>query len=355
VVNGKVLFSERIKEASRTIKELKKKGAKVVILAHQGRKGEEDFTSLAQHSKFLNKYVKVKFVKDVVGKKAVSEIKKLKSSEALLLENVRGIKDEFDMAKKNNKLIKILVPLADIYVNDAFSVSHRKHTSIVGFARHLPSCAGILVEKELNALKKIVSSKKLKKTLFILGGAKSEDNILLLKGNKVLATGFFGQLCLIAKKFDFGAQNKYLKDKFYLVSKLKKKLKEVKTPKDFAVKINDKRVELSLEDFPSRYRIDDIGEKTMKEYIKEIEKAKFIFMKGPAGYCTDKEFCKGTTALLKAIAKNKGFSLIGGGHLNDAIKKSKLSNKNFGHVSLSGGALIKYVAGKKLPGIDALK
>jgi len=354
VVNGKVLFSERIKEASRTIKELKKKGAKVVILAHQGRKGKSDFTSLKLHLKFLNKYVKVKFVKDIVGKKAVSEIKKLKSGEALLLENVRGIEDEFEIGKKNNKLIKILVPLADIYVNDAFSVCHRKHTSIVGFARHLPSCAGRLFEEELNALKRIVAPVKIKKTLFILGGAKPEDNILLLKGNKVLATGFFGQLCLIAKGKDFGAQNKYLKDKFCILPRLKRKLKMVKTPVDFAVNVNGKRTELGLSDFPSKYIIDDIGEKTMKEYEKEIKNAKGIFMKGPAGFCADKKFCKGTTTLLKAIAKSNAFSLIGGGHLNDAIKKSKIPKKSFGHVSLSGGALIKYVSGEKLPGIEVL-
>ncbi len=350
---GKIGLSGRIKESVKTISELKQKGAKVVIIAHQGRQGKDDFIGLKQHAKFLNKYIKVKFIDDVCGKKAIKAIKELKNGKVILLDNIRFIRDEFEPKKgKKNKLFK-LVKIADVFVNDAFSVCHREHTSIVLFPRYLKSFTGRLLEKEIVALKKI----KIKNCLYVLGGAKPEDNIKLLKGRKVLACGLFGQICLIAKGKNLGAQNKYLKNIFKnyskITGKLKKKLRNVKVPIDFAVKVNGKRKELNVEDFPSRYEIFDIGKETQKEYADEIKKAEVVFMKGPAGFSSDKNFAKGTVNLLKTIAKLKNFSLVGGGHLSDTIKKYKLSG--FGHVSLSGGALLRYIAGEKLVGLEALK
>ncbi len=354
VVNGRVLGSERIRQSTISIKELKRKKAKVVIISHQGQKGKSDFVSLRQHAKLLNKLTKVKFINDVAGKKAIEAIKSLKPGEAILLENLRFLDDELNPDKKDNKLMK-LTPLFDFYVNDAFSVCHRKHTSIVGFPRKLKSCAGRLLEKEVSALKKI----SLNNTLYILGGAKPEDYLELLKGNKVLACGLFGQACLIAKGKDLGFQNKYLEKEAglnkELINKLKSKLNNVQTPVDFAVKIKGKRKELPLSAFPNEYEIFDIGKETQEIYKNEIKKAKNIYMKGPAGDCSSREFCKGTFELLKEISKIKGFSLIGGGHLSDAIRDSKIPKNKFGHISLSGGALLKYIAGEKLPGLEVLK
>jgi len=122
-----------------------------------------------------------------------------------------------------------------------------------------------------------------------------------------------------------------------------------------AIKINGKRKEIPLENFPSNYEIFDIGKKTQKLFKQEIGKVQTIYMKGPAGYCAIKRFCKGTKVILKAVAKNKGFSLIGGGHLSDAIKMSKIPTRKFSHISLSGGALLSYIAGEKLVGLKALK
>jgi len=356
VVKGKVIESERIKEAAETIKYLKKKKAKIVIIAHQGRPGQSDFVSLRQNAKFLNKYTKVKFIADVVGKRAVNEIKKLKPSEALLLENLRFEPDEFKPEKaKENKIIKNLLPLIDIYVNDAFSNCHRNHASMILFSKYVNSCAGPLLERELKALNKI----RLGKALFILAGAKPEDNIKLLGKNKVLACGLFGQMCLISRGKNLGAQEKYLKkvikDYNKVLRELKRKLKNVITPIDFAVKVNGKRKEIALENFPSRYEIFDIGVKSQKLFVNEIKKANSIYMKGPAGDFSSKGFEKGTFTILRAIAKHKGFSLIGGGHLTDAIKSSKIPIKNFGYVSLSGGALLNYLAGGRLPGVEALR
>jgi phosphoglycerate kinase len=349
-----VLIGERIKAASETIKELKKKKARVVVIAHQGQPGRSDFLSLKQHSRLLSKFVKIDFVNDVAGEKAIKAIENLKNGQAILLENVRFEKDEFFPEKKNNKLLK-LAGLFDIYVNDAFSVSHREHVSIVGFPKHIKKkCAGRLLEKEVKALRKI----NLKKCLYILGGAKPGDYLSLLNGNKILACGLFGQSCLISKGKDLGAQNEYLRKEARLDENLKKEIRErmrnVITPIDFAVKVNDKRKELSLDEFPSKYEIFDIGKETIEKYTKEIKKAKNIFMKGPAGAFSEKGFAKGTNALLRVIADNKGFSLIGGGHVSDAIEKSGISKKKFSHISLSGGALLRIIAGEKLPGLEVL-
>tara|TARA_Y100000310_G_scaffold338638_2_gene428839 strand:- start:3284 stop:4423 length:1140 start_codon:yes stop_codon:yes gene_type:complete len=350
ISDGKVILSDRIIESAKTIKELKKKGARVVVLAHQSRPGKKDFISLNQHSKLLNKYVKVKFVSDVVGAKALKEIGKLKNGEVVLLDNVRKLKEEFSPGKNNN-IVRILGRWADYYVNDAFSVCHREQTSIVSFPKILKSCIGRTMERELESLKKI----KGKNSLFILGGSKAEDNLFLMKKRKVITCGIFGHLCLIAKGHNLGAQNKFLKRELSVIPKLRKVVLGVRTPLDLAVKIGGKRKELRVDEFPSKYEVYDIGSRTMKQYSEIIKQSKAVFMKGTAGYCEDKDFCKGTSALLRAIAKNRGFSVLSGGHLNSALRKAKINKSKFGYISLSGGAAVWYIVGKKLPGLEALK
>ncbi|MFH1327196.1 MAG: phosphoglycerate kinase [archaeon] len=353
VVNKKIINGERIKQTAETIKFLKKKKAKIVIIAHQGRPKNSDCLSLKSHARFLSKFTKVKFVNDLFGKRAETAIKKLKLGEAILLENLRFYKEEYNLNK--NKLVSNLSSWGDIYVNDAFSVCHRNQTSVVSFPRYMESYAGLLLEKELKALKKI----KVKNALYVLGGAKPEDNLKLLGKNKVLACGLFAQTCLVAKGFKFGAQEKYLrktiKDFNKTTKKIKSSLKNVILPVDFGVKIKGKRKDLELIDFPSRYEIFDVGPKTRKIFIDEIKKSKFIYMKGPVGDFSNKGFEKGTFEILKAVAKSKAFSLIGGGHLNDAVHILKINKKKFGHISLSGGALSRYIAGEKLVGLEALR
>ena len=358
VVNCKVLESERIKESALTIRELKNKKAKVVVIAHQGSPGKRDFISLEHHAKFLNKYVGIKFIADTIGKKAISEIEKLKPGESILLENIRFEKDEFNPWTKKNKLLR-LVENADFYVNDAFSVCHRKHSSIVLFPKHLKSCAGRLLQKEVDALKKL----NIKNCLYILGGAKPEDNLKLFKkGKNIIAGGVFGQLCLIASGKELGKNNEkenrnFVKNYPRIINEIRKKIKSVKSilPVDYAVDFRGKRKDFSIEEFPTKYIIYDIGKKTQEIFINEIKKSKAVYMKGPVGFASRKNFSEGTFEILKAVSKSKSFSVIGGGHLSDAIKKSKISKNKFNHISLSGGALLNYIAGEKLPGLEALK
>ena len=343
VVKGRVINNSRIEESALTIAELKRKGAKVVILAHQSRPSAKDFISLKQHAKLLNKYSEVKFVDDIIGKKAVSKILKLKNGEALLLENVRFLKEEF-FGKKENALIEVLGNLCEIYVNDAFSVSHRVQSSITGFPKVMSSCVGRLMEKEIESLGKL----KKGRGLFILGGAKIEDDLKLAnKWNRVLACGMFGQLELVKRGFDLGKDLR----KFRNVTIGK----NVVFPVDFAFEENGKRKEFRSDEFARGMKILDIGSETVTRYVEEIRKAKFVFMKGPAGFFEDGRFSFGTNELLKAVSKCGAFSVLGGGHLTVALDKIGISKKKFGYVSLSGGALIAYLAGEKLPGLEALK
>lgn len=352
IKNGKPVDSERISESTKTIQELRKNKAKIVILAHQGRPGDADFTSLKLHAKLLNKYVKVTFVPDILGEKAIKAIKNLKAGEAILLENIRNIPEELKPADPN-PLIKALAPLADLYINDAFSVSHRDQTSITGFPKVLPSAVGRLMQKELESIEKL----KIKNALFILGGDK-EENIKIMQNcqGKFLTCGVFGQLCSIAKGTDFGAQNKFLKNKIdSLVPKLKPLIHKYTTPIDFAVNAKEKRQEIFVQDFPSKYEIFDIGKNTIAFYTDQIRQAKVILMKGTAGYCEDNKFTVGTKALYEAMIKSKAFKVLAGGHTTTALKQFKISKDKFDYISLSGGAFVSYLSGEKLPGLEALK
>jgi phosphoglycerate kinase len=358
IVKKKVLLGERIRESAKTIKALKKAGGKVVIIAHQGNVGKGNFLGLAQHAKLLNKFVKVKFVNDVVGTRAISAIKKMRGGDVILLDNVRKVKDEFAPRRKGNVLIKKLLPLCDVYINDAFSVSHRSHTSIVGFAGKVPSGIGLLLEKEIRALEKV----SMKNCLFILGGAKPQTDIKLLgRKNKVIVCGLFGQMCLAAKGMDFGYQNKFLERTVLMkenygkfLKKLKRKLKNAQMPLDFAVDFKGKRKEFQLKKFPINYEIEDLGGESIKKFVKIIGRAKAVYMKGPAGWAEDKRFARGTVEILKAVTSCKGFSLVGGGQLSEVMNKYRIGKKRFGHVSLSGGATLAFVAGERLVGLEAL-
>ena len=340
IINNNPVFSERFSAHLKTIKELKKKKTKVVILSYQGRKGKKDCTSLKKHAKLL----KIKFVDDIYGKKAISAIKKLKYSEALLLENVRFSKEEFNTNYKKNKMINTLAPYFDYFISDALSVAHRNEASVSGFPKILPSAIGMVMENELKNISKI----KFKNTLYILGGVKSEDIKLLLNNrNKVLSTGLFALLILNSKGINLGKKYKNLKK----ISKIK----NIKIPKDLAININGKRKEIKIKDLPTNYELSDIGSETIKEYSSIIKNSKSIFFKGAAGQYEKNQFSKGTRDILKAIEKSKAFSVVSGGSANNAIKRFKINKNKINYISLSGGALIHFIAGKKLPGLEAIK
>lgn len=351
--NKRVMVSPRLLAPLDTINYLRKRKARVVLLAHQGRPGSWDYTSLEQHYQLLKKHIKLSFVKDVIGVKAQRAIAGLQDGEVLLLDNVRSIKDEFEPEKKNNILVKVLLPLIDCYVNDAFSVSHRAQTSIVSFAKHVPSAAGLLMQREIEGARKL----DIKNALLVLGGSKPEDNLVLakkLKNNTLLANGLFGPYCWSVQGENFGKETKILGQSLNNVHDKDLNFKRIVLPKDFAISRKGKRVEVGLGDLPIKEEIFDLGSDTIAQFSQEILQAKTVFFKGLSGLCNTDDFSIGTRVLLKALEYSKAYSVVCGGHTSTMIDRFKIDKRKLGHISLAGGALVQYLAGEKLPGLEAL-
>jgi phosphoglycerate kinase len=371
----KVTSDVRIKaHADSTLKELAEKGAKTVVLAHQGRKGDPDYTPLDQHAALLQKILpktSVKYIDDLYGDKAKTAIKQLKNGEILVLENVRSwdpeTKSGTPEAQSKTDLVQNLAPLADIFVSDAFSAAHRGHVSMVGFTAVLPSAAGRIMQRELTSLGKALEKPE-HPCIFVMGGAKADDSLEISKyvlGNGiadyVLVGGVTAQLFLAAKGADLGKPamdyltqkqlTQYLPGIKALVEQYGDK---VQTPVDVAVNIYGDRAEITIDKLPTNYAIFDLGHKTVENYSKIISSAKAIVVSGPMGVYENPQFNYGTKGVLTAIAESKAFSLAGGGNTIAAIEEYGLTKK-IGYISTAGGALIEFLMGKKLPGVAALE
>ncbi len=370
----KILDDTRIRaHGETTIKELVEKSAKVVVLAHQGRKGDPDFIPLQQHAEILGKVLgkPVKFVDDVYGEKAKNAIRQLKSGEVLVLDNVRNFtgetKEGTPEEHAKSELVQALAPLANLFVNDAFAAAHRSHASIVGFTAVLPSVAGRIMERELKSLSRVLENPE-RPCVYVLGGAKADDSLEISKyvldnriADYVLTGGVVGHVFLVAKGYNLGEPNmKFLEDKklLGLVPGIKELLQKypdkIKTPSDVAVEVDKKRKEFSVEELPVNYPIFDIGAKTVEQYAEIIRTAKSIVVSGPMGVFENSEFIFGTKRIFEEIANSKAFSLAGGGHTIAALQELGLHSK-ISYVSTAGGALIEFLMGKKLPGVVALE
>lgn len=374
IINNKVQCNDRFVEHAKTIKYLLKKGARVVILAHQGRKGKKDLINLEQHARILSKLVKrkIQYVKDIYGKKAVTKIKSLKPGQALLLENVRKLNEETKNLSpeqhSKSKFVKTLAPLFNIFILDAFSAAHRSHASVVGLPTAIKkqggkACAGFVLEKELRSLKKLKTKiRNIKKgnLIYLLAGAKPKEDLMLLKQALkqkaiILTGGTFCLLCLGTKK-KLGKSDELLKKHKDIVKQIKKiRSKNIFLPIDFAIEEGKKRKEISLDKLPINKPLLDIGKKTIKLYKEKIKRARIIIVKGPLGKYEDKHFDLATNKIFRAVASSKAYTVLGGGNTIDAINRLKIPKKKFSYISLGGGTLLQYLSGKKLPGIVALE
>ena len=370
----KVTSDVRIKaQAESTLKQLAEKGAKTVVLAHQGRKGDPDYTPLKEHAAILGKILKcpVKYVDDLFGEKAKAAIKNLQGGEILVLENVRSWDKETksmtpEEASKTD-LVQNLAPLADLFVNDAFAAAHRGHVSMVGFTAVLPSAAGRIMERELKSLSRSLEKPE-HPCVYVMGGAKADDALEISKyvldngiADSVLVGGVTSQLFLAAKGVDLGKKTmnflakKELKQFVPGIKALLAKYPEkIILPEDVALDVDGKRKEIPVSKLPTEKSIFDIGKKTVDKFASLIASAKSIVVSGPMGVYENKEFNYGTKKVFEAIANSKAFSLAGGGNTIAAIQEYGLTKK-IGYISTAGGALIEFLMGKKLPGVVALE
>ena len=358
--------NRRIEDVAITVKALD--GAKIVIISHQGRVGRDDFVGMENHAKELEKFCgkKVKYVCDIIGTHAQSEIKNMNDNEVILLDNLRMCAEEnyeFTLEESAKTImVQRLKDLFDLFVLDSFPSAHRTHPSLVGFAQVLPTCAGKLVEKEVNQLENILTVAK-SPFVIILGGSKVDDRLKALKmlikkerADHVLLTGLIGNVFLRAQgriKFPLNIKNE---DK--LVSEAHTLIGEYpdvfSTPVDIAVNKNEKRLEIDVRDLNKDDQIFDVGQKTLDYYSKMISGAGTVFISGPAGFFEKEDFQFGTKSLLESVATSMATSIVSGGHLTFALKKYDLADK-VNHISTAGGALVRYLTGQKLPMIKCLE
>lgn len=362
----KLLDLNRIREASVTIRDLA--SSKTVVGSHQGRVGREDYISMKQHSEALSQFLgkKVNFVEDVFGPSARDAIRSLEPGDVLLLDNLRFAAEEnFEYSREDAArtfLVDRLRSHFDACVLDAFPTGHRGHPSIIGFPAVLPACAGRLVMKELKAMSKIATVAKGPYTT-VLGGSKVSDRLEAIdalienkKADKVLLTGEIATVFLkaagkIKHQLGIDQEDRYVARAGNLLE-LYKGVFEL--PIDVAVEKDSDRHEIEVSETNQHHKIMDIGSRTILSYSKIIRSSGTVFMSGPPGVFEKTEFKKGTEELLMAMASSLGTTVVSGGHLCAALEK--LGVKDWmEHVSTSGGALILFLSGKKLPMIEALE
>lgn len=365
---GKITDNTRIVRTIPTIKYLILHGAKVVIISHLGNpKGRIESTLslrpvVTELEALLN--IKVQFCPESIGATPKNAIINMKAGEVLLLENLR-----FNSGEELNDatFVNELGSLGDIYVNDAFSCSHRKHASICGLPTKLPSAAGFLLLSEIKHLTSIFSNTN-KPFTVIIGGAKMSTKLdlltsLITKADYLIVAGAMANIFLAMKHFNIGA-SLYKPELVNLASLIFKKatLTDCKIILPFDVVIqnfnNITTIELNSSlVMQSNAKIMDIGPKTIAQIINIIKISKTIIWNGPVGAFEQQPFDHGSTHLSKAIAEKTRTgslcSVAGGGDTISAIKKSGVID-DFSYISTGGGAFLEWLQGKTLPGVEAL-
>ena len=348
VKNGRIMDDFRIRKILPTLEYLKKKKAKIIILSHIGRDPKDSLLPIVN---YLNKKVNITsgFVEDIMSPEIPDMIENMQEGSILVLGNLRRYEGE---VKNEVKYSKYLASLGDIFVNDAFSVSHRKHASIVGIPKYLPSYCGLLFQDEVKHLGKVLKPKR--PFLFAIGGAKIKTKMPLLRmyaevADTVFVGGALANDIFHSQGLEVG---KSLIDMTAKGVKNLVKKENVLTPIDVTVLDGKKGKNLLLEEIGPNDTIVDVGKNTMKLFEELTERHKLIVFNGPLGLYED-GFAKGTKKFLKEIAESDALSIVGGGDTIALITKMKLENE-FTFVSTGGGAMLDFIVDGELPGITAL-
>jgi 3-phosphoglycerate kinase len=371
-IEGEVRITDdtRIRESLPTIELLRRKGAKVVLLAHFGRpKGKPNPKySLRPVADRLSELIgtKVEFSSEVVGDRAEEATQQLAEGGVLLIENVRFYQQE---EANDPDFARQLARLGDVYVNDAFGAAHRAHASTEGVAHCLsPAAMGLLMEKELRYLQDELADPE-RPFLVILGGAKVSDKIgvikaLMEKANVFLIGGAMAYTFYRAQGIPTGA-SRVEEDKVHLAEELLRLAQQkgitfllpvdnIETD-EFKAGAHSRNTPLLSKDLgiTEGWEAVDIGSATVRLYETEIEKAKTVLWNGPVGVFEIPDFANGTRALAEALAGSSAKSIIGGGDSVTAVKQFGLADR-MTFISTGGGASLELLEGKTLPGVAAL-
>lgn len=365
IKNGVVTDDTRIKESLPTIKKLQEKDARIILMSHLGRpKGKKDRVySLepvaAKLAELINQ--EIIFADDCIGDGPKKLVGDLKTKGIVVLENLRFYAEE---EANDEKFSEKLAELGDVYINDAFGTAHRAHASTAGVARYFKEKGiGLLMEKEINSLSKLLSNAE-KPFVLILGGAKVSDKIgvienLLARVNSVLIGGAMANTFLKGTNHKVGAsktEEDFLPTVRHLIERAKQMDVEILLPVDVIAAQNMDETKGNV------YKIDqildnlmalDIGPETIKLFDEKIKRASTIFWNGPMGVFEKEPFMQGTMEVCRSIARSVAFSVVGGGDSLSAVKKSGLE-KSFKHLSTGGGASLEFMEGKVFPALQAL-
>jgi phosphoglycerate kinase len=377
---GKLKSTARIEACAPTVRELSDRGAKLVLLAHQGSDIEyANFYTTRPHAAVLSKLLgrEVRFIDDVTGPAAREAIRALWPGEILLLDNVRFCSEEqtlFEMKlgltheqQAETQVVKKLAPLADCYICDAFAAAHRDQPSLCGFEQVLPSAMGRLFEREYCVLSGLMAEPE-RPCVFILGGAKVADAFLMMDtvlkngaADRVLTGGLVANILLAAKgepigkgSLDFIVKSNYGD----FIEKAKPILKayggRIVLPGDLAYLENGRRREAKPGELPADACVLDIGESSALHYADVIRTARTVFVNGPMGVFEAAETESGTRIVWTALAEASAYTVVGGGDSVTATRKYKLSDR-IDYVCTGGGALIRFLTGEELPVVKALR
>lgn len=365
--NGRILDDYKIVNSLETIRFLLRYKCRVIIVSHLGRptkRNKKD--SLAPVAKKLGELLgkSIGFANDCIGVEAWLGVDSLKGGEVIMLENLRFYKDEEANSKK---FAKALARFADIYVNNAFAVSHRAHASVSAIKSYLPSYAGILLENEIRSLNKILSPRK--PMVVVLGGAKIKTKLPLIKkirkkADNILIGGALANNFLYLLGYEVGKSmidKKDLKLAKGLIAQYKKATnKKIILPIDVLVSNNKagkgRAIAKSIREVGKRDYIYDIGPQTIKLYTKFIKKSKTIIWNGPLGFAEIKSFQNGTLEIAKEIATHSyksAFGVVGGGETIEALRKTDMIDY-VDWVSTGGGAMLSFLSGERLPGLQGI-
>jgi 3-phosphoglycerate kinase len=363
--DGEVADDNRIQAALPTIYYLLENNAKLVLMSHLGRpKGEKKpELSLAPVAKKLGSILgkEVKMAPDCVGAEVKNMVTSLEPGDILVLENLRFHPEE---KKDNEEFAAQLAELADVYVNDAFGAAHRAHASTHAVAKMLPAGAGLLMERELEVLGRLLDEPK-RPFVAILGGAKVTDKIGVLKNLSKIADHILigGGMAFTFAKLQGHEIGKSLCEKDLDLSReiwdeANSNKAKVHMPTDVAIgpefAAMDSRIEVGIDQIPTDQMGLDIGSKTIEQFSKIVAEAGTVCWNGPMGAFEIEPFDQGTLKVAQAIAASDAVSCVGGGDSAAAIRQMGLADE-ITHVSTGGGASLELLEGKELPGVAVLK